>query len=150
MQINIDKQIEYWLTTAKSDLETAESLLALGKNLHHCLFFLHLVIEKHLKALVVKHTKEIAPKTHDLGYLSRKAELTLTTEQQEFLDRMNQFVLEARYPEDKLEIYKMATPELAHTTKRNQWSSFNGFTTSSGNRNSQALYCRFERTWYSG
>ncbi len=115
--INIDKHIDYWLTTAKSDLETAESLLSLGKNLHHCLFFLHLVIEKHLKALVVKVTKEIAPKTHDLGYLSRKAELALTKEQQDFLDRMNQFVLEARYPEDKLEIYKMSTPELTRIYK---------------------------------
>ncbi len=52
--MNVKKQIDYWLTTAKSDLETAEIIFKAGKNYHHCLFFCHLVLEKGLKALVAK------------------------------------------------------------------------------------------------
>lgn len=110
----MNKHINYWLTTAASDFETAESLLKLGKNLHHCLFFCHLVIEKHLKALVVKEEHIVPPKIHDLEILARKAKLNLTTDQLDFLTELNGFVLEARYPDEKLKIYKLSTPALAN------------------------------------
>jgi len=33
-------------------------------------FFCHLVIEKAIKAILVKHTGEIAPRSHNLLYLT--------------------------------------------------------------------------------
>ena len=75
MGIDIEKQVNNWLTTADSDFDTAGVILKSGKNLHHCLFFCHLVIEKHLKALVVMTIKHVPPKTHDLEYLAKRAEL---------------------------------------------------------------------------
>jgi HEPN domain-containing protein len=70
--INVDKQIEYWRTGAQDDLKTARILINSQRFLHG-LFFCHLVIEKAIKALVVKHTNEIAPRSHNLIYLSETA-----------------------------------------------------------------------------
>lgn len=109
MAINVKKQIEYWLKTAEKDFETAGLILDSGNNLHHCLFFCHLVIEKHLKALVVKRKREIPPKTHDLEFLANKVDLDLPVNELDFLTEMNQFVLEARYPDEKLKLYRLAT-----------------------------------------
>lgn len=41
----LEKQIEYWIKSAKNDLETAESLFK-SKHYDWCLFLSHLVIEK--------------------------------------------------------------------------------------------------------
>ena len=113
MAINVKRQIGYWLTTAESDFESAKLILDKGKNLHWCLFLCHLVIEKHLKALVVQHTKRVAPKIHDLEYLAELAGLELPVKELDFLTEMNVFNLEARYPDEQLRIYKKATPTLA-------------------------------------
>ncbi|MBI5474560.1 MAG: HEPN domain-containing protein [Ignavibacteriae bacterium] len=94
-------------------METAETLLKSKENLHYCLFFCHLVAEKHLKALVTKVTEQIPPRIHDLEILAGKANLELTTTQLDFLTELNGFVLEARYPDEKLKIYRISTPELA-------------------------------------
>lgn len=72
--INVEKQIAYWMSGAEDDLESAEILID-KKRLLHGLFFCHLVIEKAIKAHVVKQTKEIAPRSHNLIYLSDKAAL---------------------------------------------------------------------------
>ncbi|MHB8906263.1 MAG: HEPN domain-containing protein, partial [Melioribacteraceae bacterium] len=53
---NIEKQVEYWKTTALSDFETAELLIKNNKFIHG-LFFCHLTIEKLLKANFVKCTE---------------------------------------------------------------------------------------------
>jgi HEPN domain-containing protein len=60
--LNTEKQIEYWINTAKTDLDTAELLIRESRNIHG-LFFCHLAIEKALKAHVVKDTGQIPPKT---------------------------------------------------------------------------------------
>jgi HEPN domain-containing protein len=111
--MNVKKQIDYWLTTAKSDLETAEIIFKAGKNYHHCLFFCHLVLEKGLKALVAKHTKNFPPKMHDLESLALKAGIELTQEQKDFYSLMTGYSIEARYPDDKLKIYKRTTGAVA-------------------------------------
>ncbi|MDR3610586.1 MAG: HEPN domain-containing protein, partial [Ignavibacteriaceae bacterium] len=62
-EFNKTAQIEYWKTTAISDLETSEILIEKGKTVHG-LFWCHLTIEKMLKAHYVKANNEFAPKTH--------------------------------------------------------------------------------------
>jgi len=59
--VNTNKQINYWMSNAKNDIKTAELLIKENKILHG-LFFCHLVIEKAIKACVVKTTDDIAPR----------------------------------------------------------------------------------------
>ncbi len=47
--IDVEKQIDYWTSSAKDDLVTAKILIEKERYLHG-LFFCHLVIEKALKA----------------------------------------------------------------------------------------------------
>lgn len=96
--MDLNKQIEYWNSGAESDLETAELLIS-GKKYLEGLFFCHLTIEKALKALVVKATHQLAPKSHNLGYLAEIAELHLTDEQILFMAVLMKYQLEGRYPE---------------------------------------------------
>lgn len=109
MKINFKKQIDYWLKAAESDIETARSILKTRKNLHYCLFFCHLTIEKHIKALIVRNTQQMPPRSHDLEFLAEKAGIKLELNDLDFLTEMNGFNLETRYPDEQFEIYKKAT-----------------------------------------
>lgn len=95
---NIQKQIEYWINSAEEDLSTSE-LLIHERRILHGLFFCHLVIEKAIKAHYVKSTEEIAPRSHNLIYLSDKAGLSLDEEIQIFLGILMKYQLEGRYPD---------------------------------------------------
>ncbi len=101
----------YWITSADHDLETAETLFSSGKY-DWCLFICHIVLEKGLKALyVLKHDGEMPPKTHNLVRLAELAETELKEEQIDLLDRINDFNIETRYPDYRLEFYKTCTKE---------------------------------------
>jgi len=69
--------VRAWLAGARKDWEVAQSLFKL-KHYAHALFLCHLVLEKVLKALVLKRTKELAPQIHDLRRLSE--EIYMATE----------------------------------------------------------------------
>ncbi len=69
---DIENAIHYWEATAKHDYETMLILFD-AKRYSDCLFFGHIVLEKLLKGLVVKNTKEQAPFTHDLARLEQRA-----------------------------------------------------------------------------
>jgi HEPN domain-containing protein len=64
----------------------------------HGLFFCHLAIEKLIKALIVKTTKEIPPRSHDLFYLSKTAEIQLPEDKQQICQILMKYQLEGRYP----------------------------------------------------
>ncbi|MDP3642642.1 MAG: HEPN domain-containing protein [Bacteroidota bacterium] len=95
---DIEKQINYWTRGAENDVETAELLIS-GKKYLEGLFFCHLTIEKIVKALVVKKTGQLAPKSHNLGYLSALANLELAEEHTLFMAVLMKYQLEGRYPE---------------------------------------------------
>jgi len=95
--MNIDTQINYWKQGAIDDLVTAKILIN-EERLLHGLFFCHLVIEKIIKAHVVKSTNEIAPKSHNLIYLSDKATLQFNNEDEIFLGILMKYQLQGRYP----------------------------------------------------
>jgi len=96
--IDIDRQITYWITGATDDLESAKILIESNRLLHG-LFFCHLVIEKAIKANVVKQTGEIAPRSHNLLYLSEIAKLVFTEEDELFLGILMKYQLQGRYPD---------------------------------------------------
>lgn len=96
--INAQKQIDYWINGAVDDLESAEILIE-RKRMLHGLFFCHLVIEKILKAHVVKISQEIAPRTHNLIHLLEEAHLELSESEEIFLGILMKYQLQGRYPD---------------------------------------------------
>ncbi len=106
-----EKQIQYWLTASELDWKTAVDIFDSNKNFHFCLFICHLVIEKLLKALVVKETNEHPIKTHNLLRLAEIAKIDLKADDVQFLEELNQFQLNTRYPDEKFSLYKLATKD---------------------------------------
>ncbi|MDC1068281.1 HEPN domain-containing protein [Candidatus Kapabacteria bacterium] len=96
--VDLQKQIEYWVATSEDDLITVDALFEKERYLH-CLFFLHLSLEKALKALVVKATENHPPKTHKLSRLAKLAEIEITIEQKIFFSLLMDYQISGRYPE---------------------------------------------------
>ncbi len=93
------KHIDYWKTTSMDDLGAIDLLLN-GKKYVQALFFMHLALEKTLKAHWVKdNAGNVPPKTHNLTYLFGKTNLNLPEEDTDFLQTMNIFQMEGRYPD---------------------------------------------------
>ncbi len=106
-----DEHVAYWLKSASHDLDTAGSLFK-SKKYDWCLFIGHLVLEKCLKAnFVYNNNNKVPPKLHNLVKLAELSNLNLTEKQRLFLDEVNDFNLEVRYPDYKLEFYKRCTKE---------------------------------------
>ncbi len=100
------KEIEYWLKSAKHDLDVAETLFEQGKY-DWCLFLAHLVIEKTLKAFYIRDNKKIPPSIHKLDVLVETTALKVSDEEMEFLKKVNEFNIETRYPDRKFRFYKL-------------------------------------------
>ncbi len=107
--MKIEDHIWYWLESAEHDWDTAENLFLAGKY-DWCLFIGHLVLEKTLKAVFVQdNDNKFPPKTHNLLKLAENTKLELTEERKIFLDEINDFNLEVRYPQFKNEFHKRCT-----------------------------------------
>ncbi len=104
----IEGLVEYWIKSSEKDLDVMEGLYGL-KRYSSCLFFAHLVLEKALKATVVRVTDEYAPRTHNLPHLAELAKLELSQEEKELLEEADTFNMEARYPDEKFDFYKKCT-----------------------------------------
>jgi len=96
--VDIAKQIVFWKDSAKEDWAVARQLVENG-HIRHGLFFAHLTLEKILKALICKHSKDLAPRLHNLSRLSEMTGIALETEHVDILAEMNAFHIEGRYPE---------------------------------------------------
>ena len=81
----------------------------------------HLVIEKLLKALYAKNNKNApyAPKSHDLLHLAEKTDLELTDRQEDLLDTITRFNMNARYDDYKKEFYLKCTDEYTEQQLKN-------------------------------
>jgi HEPN domain-containing protein len=102
------KAIKYWLESAKHDQATADALFA-TKQYSWCLFIWQLVVEKHLKAIIVTKSDNSAPTSHDLVYLAKFAGLSLSKTQEKNLSEITSFNINARYEDYKHAFYKKAT-----------------------------------------
>ena len=120
--IDVKKQIQYWVDGAKNDFESAIVLIE-SKRYLHGLFFCHLVIEKMIKAHVVKNTNEIAPKSHNLLYLVEKANLKLAEEDEIFLGILMKYQIQGRYPDYNPKIPNQSDVKkyVQHTKRMMQW-----------------------------
>jgi len=116
---NIDL-MNYWIESSDTDYDTMLYMKA-GKKNTWCLFMGHLVIEKLLKALYAKNNKSApyAPKSHDLLHLAEKTELELTERQEDLLDIITRFNMNARYDDYKKEFYLKCTDEYTEQQLKN-------------------------------
>ncbi len=108
--MNIDKVVSHWISSSENDYNTMINLFKSG-DFHWALFIGHLVIEKLLKARVVKKTGQHAPFTHDLRRLAKISDLEIDNEKMKWLDAITTFNLNARYDDYKQEFYKKCTKE---------------------------------------
>jgi HEPN domain-containing protein len=96
--VDIEKQISFWREGAREDWTVARELLERGRT-RHSLFFAHLALEKALKGLFCRATRDLAPRTHNLVRLAEATQLDLEESQLDVFAEMNAFAIEGRYPE---------------------------------------------------
>ena len=109
-KINDDKIAAHWIEMSDKDYKTMLNMFK-SKDYHWALFIGHLVIERLLKACVMKNKKQHAPPTHDLLRLAGLAGLKTEEEKSDWLDTITTFNINARYDNYKKEFYKKCTPE---------------------------------------
>lgn len=110
--------IKYWKNGAADDLDTAEELFKI-KKYHHCLFFLHLSLEKLLKALHQHKKNQPAPPIHKLTRLAEISSITLDDTSKAQLSEISTFNISARYDDYKQSFYQKATKEYAQKWLKN-------------------------------
>ena len=96
--VDINKQVEFWKNSASEDMAVSRELIS-NTRYRHGLFFLHLALEKMLKAHVCIIINDIAPRIHNLV---RLAEITALPFEQRFVNilaELNSFNIEGRYPD---------------------------------------------------
>lgn len=97
-EFDVKGQIEYWRGLVNKDLTIAEKLIVRDSETAYGLFFVHMALEKIVKAHVVKQTKTFPPKNHNLMALANLGRLELSREQSDFCGKINVYNIEARYP----------------------------------------------------
>jgi HEPN domain-containing protein len=96
--MDLDKHVDYWRSGACEDWSVGVKLAGDGKT-RHGLFFVHLALEKALKAVVCRRSGAVPPRTHNLVRLAELAGLQPSPEQLDVLAEMNARQLEGRYPD---------------------------------------------------
>lgn len=106
-----EEHINYWKVLSKDDFETAKYNMEGEKNLP-TLFFFHLSLEKMLMAHWVKDNPNNSPIfTHDLKKIASETDVQLESAHFELLSVVNIWNIEARYPDFKNTLKKIATKE---------------------------------------
>lgn len=95
--MDIAKQVKYWQEGAAEEIKIAQELHE-SSYWRQSLFFLHLGLEKIIKAHVSRHIKDIAPRTHNLVRLAQKSGIEPGHGSMEILGEINMFQMEGRYP----------------------------------------------------
>ncbi len=110
--MNLKKIIKSWINGAEKDWLACQHLYE-AKDYPQCLFWGHLVLEKILKAIVVKVTKNQSPFSHDLVFLASKADIELDVEKRNLLNEVNTFNQFCRYDSEIVDFMKKCNPEYA-------------------------------------
>ncbi|MEK6657795.1 MAG: HEPN domain-containing protein [Nitrospirota bacterium] len=113
MKFDVEKTIQYWLEGAEYDIDVAKAMYK-TKKYPYALFMAHLSLEKLLKAIVVKITREHAPYTHSLPLLAEKLDIEIPPKIMKKLAKFMEFHFEARYPEEQKKFYKKCSKEFAN------------------------------------
>jgi len=111
--MNLKEMEKYWLESSDDAFDTARTLFENGKY-EHSMFFLHLSIEKILKALFVNRNIEEPPFGHNLqNVASRIREVDFDKQQMELLAQITTFNIAARYDDYMLNFQKICDAHFA-------------------------------------
>jgi HEPN domain-containing protein len=105
---DIEKLFNHWISSADKDFQTMIHLFE-SKDYHWALFIGHIVLEKLIKASIVKKTNDHSPFSHDLSKLASLSGLPFTEEQLDWLDTVTTFNMNARYDSYKQAFYLKCT-----------------------------------------
>lgn len=97
--MDVQKQINYWRDGSEKALRSIPTLIE-GKFWAEALFWMHLAVEKALKAHVSKKTQDIPPYIHNLVRLADISGLALSAKQVELCAELNKYQRLARYPDE--------------------------------------------------
>ncbi len=119
------KDTENFLFSSEYDFSTAKHMLETGRHIY-VIFMCHMAIEKAMKAIVAETTDKVPPKTHNLIYLIKLANLSVPQDMFDFIAKINNASVVTRYPEDfkrLLEDYPedIAKEYLKNTEKVLKW-----------------------------
>lgn len=100
-------KIQYWIDLSDYDLETADAMQKSMRFLYVG-FMCHQTIEKIFKAYFIFLTEEVAPFSHSLSYIAKKANfyMEFSEDQKDFIDLLEPLNIEARYPSHKDRLLK--------------------------------------------
>src|SRR4030042_3129996 len=93
------KETQNWIDSSDYDFITADHMLQTERHIY-VVFMCHLAIEKLLKAILHEVTGSPPPKTHDLIYLLKLADVHMPDYLLEFTGKVNSASIVTRYPED--------------------------------------------------
>jgi HEPN domain-containing protein len=116
--MDINDTVQYWIKAAELDYPVMENLFKNG-NYVWSLYIGHLILEKICKAYYSKTMKNIPPKTHNLVKLAELSGLTSDENKLSILDEINEFNIEARYPNIKFDLYKKCNAEFSEMYIKN-------------------------------
>lgn len=98
--------IKYWTESSSEDWDRVTWLVEKSDYVF-ALFCLHLSLEKLAKALWVKENQaNFPPRIHELKYILTDTSLVLDADQARFIDDIQKYQLEGRYPDYKQYIKK--------------------------------------------
>ncbi|MDP3297366.1 MAG: HEPN domain-containing protein [Thermodesulfovibrionia bacterium] len=121
----MEKDVKYWVDLSKYDIKTSDAMFKSRRYLY-VLFTCQQAVEKILKALVTKYTRQFPPKTHDLLKLIELSKIDIDEIQKEFLSKLSFYYIETRYPQEIAKILKdingkMALEYLKNTKALIKW-----------------------------
>lgn len=110
------EHINYWLSSSEQDWERAIFLYE-KRDYVFCLFCVHLCIEKLSKALWVKENQNgnYPPRIHDVKHLLADTSFIPDADQGLFIDSLQKYQIEGRYPDYKKLIYQYTTSNIQTT-----------------------------------
>ena len=108
--MNEQEIINYWIRSSDENYQTMQHLFDSG-DYSWALFMGHLVIEKLLKAYLVKTAKSEPPFIHDLLRIAQKAGLNTDEKVADMLDEITGFNIKCRYDDFKENFKKQCTKD---------------------------------------
>ena len=124
----VQKLSDFWQEASARDFQTATDIFNRTENHVAVLFYIHLTLEKILKALYVTRKAAHAPFSHNHLYLLKETGIDADENDRKLLSEINEFNIEARYPDEKFLIYQKATRDFTQkyiedTGRLIQWIS---------------------------
>lgn len=100
------------MKSSEYDFQTAQAMLQ-SRRYIYVIFMCHLSLEKLLKVIILKKTRQTPPRTHDLFTLIRLSSLNIPSKFESIIAHLNGVSVPTRYPEDFENLQKSYTLKVA-------------------------------------